>query len=304
MMSITVRQARESDYDDVLAFTEGTWADRDVDDYIPDVFHEWVCADGPDQRTFVAERDGTVIGLCQGVLLTESEAWAQGMRVAPDFRGEGISTVLTDACADWARERGATVMRNMVFGWNTAGLGASRAAGFEPATEFRWAHPEPGSGVTADGAHEVTTDPDAGWQFWQSSDAGEHLCGLGLDMDESWALSAVTLDRFHRAAEEQTQLTIARGEDACATTYRVRDYEREEDGETVRWAEYGVGAWSDPRAASALLAAVSDDAARLGADRTRVLIPETARFVSDAVAAVGDVSDHPDFVMARDLAGP
>lgn len=299
-MSATVRQARESDDADIIAFTEGTWADRDVDDYIPDVFREWVRGDGPDQRTFVADVDGRVVGLCQGVLLTETEAWAQGMRVDPEFRGEGISTVLTDACADWARERGATVMRNMVFGWNTAGLGASRGAAFDPATEFRWAHPTPDATASLDGEHAVTVDPAAGWQFWQASDAADHLCGLGLDMDESWALSAVTRDRFRRAAEEQTQLTITRAS-ACATTYRVRSYERDEGGETVRWAEYGVGAWADPASARALLAAISNDAARLDVDRVRVLIPETARFVSDAVAAVGEVSDHPDFVMTRDL---
>lgn len=296
---VRVRQARADDREDVVAFTEDTWSDRGVGDYIPDVFAEWIETDGPDQHTVVAAVDGTAVGVCQVVLLSDEEAWAQGMRVHPDHRGAGVATTLADACADWARERGATVMRNMVFGWNTAGLGAARAAGFDPVTEFRWAHLDPDPDASSDDV--IADDTDAAWRFWRDSDAAAHLQGLGLDGEESWALSEVTRGRFRRAAAETALLAVEDAGGVRAAAYRVRDYERETDDGGERWAEYGVGAWTDLSSAGTLFGAIGADAAALGADRTRVLIPETARFVSDAVRTAGSVGEHPDFVLARDL---
>ncbi|WP_436908462.1 N-acetyltransferase family protein [Halosimplex marinum] len=111
-----VRQARADDHDDIVAFTSDTWSDRfDRGDYIPEVFPEWVESDGPDQHTVVAEADGRAIGVCQVVALSVHEAWAQGMRVADDARAEGVAAAMNDACFAWARERGATVCRNMVL---------------------------------------------------------------------------------------------------------------------------------------------------------------------------------------------
>ena len=111
-----VRQARAADHEDIAAFTSDTWGDRfERGDYIADVFSEWVENDGPEQRTVVAETDDRVIGVCQVVLLSEHEAWAQGMRVAEDARASGVAEAMNDACFDWARQRGATVCRNMVF---------------------------------------------------------------------------------------------------------------------------------------------------------------------------------------------
>ena len=53
MYEPVVRRASSADYDAVVAFTRETWRDRDVGDYLPDVFLEWVDADGPDQYTAV-----------------------------------------------------------------------------------------------------------------------------------------------------------------------------------------------------------------------------------------------------------
>ena len=127
---VAVRQAREADVEPIASFTQDTWYEFERGDYIPDVFPEWVRTDGPDQRTVVGEVDGAVVGCCQVVLLSEYEAWAQGIRVRPDHRGTGVGRALDDACAAWARDRGATVLRNMVFSWNEQGLAAARTFGY------------------------------------------------------------------------------------------------------------------------------------------------------------------------------
>lgn len=314
---IEIRQARPADYDAVATFTENTWPSREGRDYIPRIYHEWIADDGDTQRTFVADAgddppSSTVAGIVQGVLLSDHEAWAQGMRVHPEFRDRGMSTTLNDAVFAWAAERGATVCRNMVFSWNVAGLGGSRAAGFTPVTEFRWAHPDPDPDAfprtEAAAAIEAVQNPDAAWRYWAESEARNALQGLALDRKESWAVSELTLADLRQAADRTAVFAVQRQDgirDRGGTyglAYRVRDYEREnDDGTTDRWAEYGIGAWADIEAARALFAAVARDAAAVDADRTRVLIPEAPHHVTDAAWTRTTISDEPDFVFEADL---
>lgn len=171
-------------------------------------------------------------------------------------------------------------------------------------------HPEPdpsgpgGTDPAAGGDATVTRDPDAAYACWQDSDARDHLRGLALDRSESWACSELTRETLDAAAADGGVLSVTRPGDpgtggTVATTFRVRDYERDDE----RWAEYGVAAWDDPVALSDLAAAIAADAAEQGADRTRVLVPETPRHVTEAAGAGIRVSDEPDFVLAADLSG-
>lgn len=291
-----IRQARHDDREAIISFTQDTWPQLGGD-YIPDVFEEWVDTDGPDQRTFVATVEDRPVGILQGVLLSEAEAWAQGMRVDPEYRGVNISPALSDAVFEWAAGRGATVCRNMVFSWNAAGLGQSRAVGFDPLCEFRWVEPDPDA--DADPTLAVLSDPEMAWRVFHGSDAYHELGGLGLDLEESWALAELTRERFEAA---EATLVVADETRARGTTYRTRTFEREnDDGETELWAEYGVGAWDDHETLRSLVAAIARDAAEVGADRTRMLVSETPRHVSDAAYARVDISEEPDFVLERDL---
>ena len=302
---MNVRQAEIEDHDAVAAFTEDTWAERDVGDYIPDVFPEWVESDGEQQHTVVADIDGDIGGVCQATILSDHEAWLQGMRVNPDYRGQGVGLAMVEHLFSWCRERGATVARNMVFSWNDGGLGQSRAAGFEPAIEARYAQPAPDgdASIESDTAYTVVEDPDAAWSCWQRSAAHEQLSGLGLDPEESWALSEVTRQRLHDIADSQRVLALQSEQGTQATTARLREYERETDDGVETWAIYGHSAWENLDAAKALLDVVVADAAALGVDHTRMLIPETCQHVSDVAAARGNASDEPIFVLEADLTG-
>jgi len=353
---VVVREARPADADAVSAFTRDTWGERH-EDYIPRVFPDWAASDDPDRGTFVAtlppeaaeagdldgraagdthvEGDGTgaadagdpeaVVGCIQAVSLSEWEAWGQGIRVDPAARGHGVGTALSEAALDWSRDRGATVCRNMVFSWNVMGLGQSRAVGFEPETEFRFAEPEPDADAVSDGAvggdalgSEATDgdpadaagvavladpNPNAAWAFWSDSDARDHLRGLTLDPDESWACSALTRERLAAAAAEDRLLGVADADGFAGFAVRTRVTERETDDGTVRTATYGAAAWRDVDAAGALYDAVAADAGAVEADDARVLIPETVEHVSDTGANRVPVAAEPDFVMCADLTG-
>ncbi|MFB6360498.1 MAG: GNAT family N-acetyltransferase [Halobacteriales archaeon] len=297
-MDVLVRPATLNDEAAVVAFTEDTWIDRGGD-YIPRVFEDWVRSDDETQRTFVAELDGAVKGILQCVLLSDREAWMQGMRVAPDARKQGLSHRLNETAADWAWDRGATVVRNMVFSWNGPALASSRSSGFAPATEFRWAHLEADGAVEPD--QPVVAAPDAGWTYWQTSAARDHLRGLGLAPEESWAVREVTPETLKWAADS-TFLGVVQAGGSRALSYRVRDYDRtDDDGERIHWSEYGVAAWAGIDACGVLFDAIRRDAAAVGADRARVLIPETVAAVSDAALMGAGISDEPDFVFAADL---
>ncbi|QZP37436.1 GNAT family N-acetyltransferase [Halobaculum magnesiiphilum] len=295
-----IRQARESDVEHVVRFTRDTWGDRHGD-YLPDVFDEMVAGDGPDQRTLVVDVDDgdDVAGVLQCVMLSDTEAWAQAMRVNPDYRGRNLSPELSRAAFRWARDRGAVVCRNMVFSWNVAGLGQSRSVGFGPMTEFRWLQPDPDA--DADPALDVVGDPDAAWAYWTASDAREHLRGLAMDDEESWACSELTRADLRNAADRDGLFVVADG-GTRAMSALAYTYDREtDDGETVTWGIYHVAGWDDTEALDALTDAVARDAAERGIDETRILIPEGVRWVSDAAAARTPVSDEPDFVLAADL---
>lgn len=294
---IELREATHDDYEAVVAFTADTWPDREQGDYIPVVYHDWI--DGDDRYTVVADAGDDIAGIAQCVVLSDWESWGQGMRVNPDYRGRGVANRMTFELFDWARERGATTFRNMVFSWNTAGLGSSRATGYDPLTEFRWAFPEPDA--DADPATTITDDADAAWGYWSKSDARSHLRGLALDFEESWALSELTRTDLRRSAENGELLVVQEdGTHGFACVFREEEW-KNEDGEPELWVEYAVGAWVDADAARSLFAAIARDAAERGATRTRVLIPETPRFVTDTAYCRVEVSDEPDFVMAMDL---
>jgi GNAT superfamily N-acetyltransferase len=68
------------------------------------VFDGWIETDGPDQRTLVAAREGRAVGLLQVVMLSPTEAWAQGMRVDPAERGRGVGRRLTRKALSWAAD--------------------------------------------------------------------------------------------------------------------------------------------------------------------------------------------------------
>ena len=323
--AIEVREATMGHLPAVAAFTADTW---ESGDYIPEAFPSWMQSDDPDTRTFVAVdttesppdpetvegvdpgdvdelAEGRAVGICQAVGLSEHEGWMQAMRVDPAYRGRRLSRALNDAGFHWLYDTGRRVARNMVFSWNTGGLGASRVNGFEPGTEFRWVQPEPDADATArtDRAGEIEPDPDAAWGFWTDSATRDALDGLSLDPGESWAMSELTRERLRTAAVDDRLLEVSAPDGGVGGfAFRARTSEGEgDDGEPQIRAEYGVAAWSDAESCDALLAAIGRDAAAVDADTTRVLIPESATWVSDTALAGAEIGEEPDFVMRADL---
>ena len=118
------------------------------------------------------------MGVVHAVLLSATEAWLSGIRVAHDARGNGVGRRLTDRALRWARNGEAAVCRTLVHEWNGPSLGLAAAAGFEPLAPVRVLRPDPVSTNRADPDYSVGSDPDTGWTFWTQSAARTALSGL------------------------------------------------------------------------------------------------------------------------------
>ena len=100
-----IRAARTADKRDVEALCGRIWSD----DYILDVFDEWV----RDRRgrLWVAVEDGQVVGIAKLTVYKSGESWLHGLRVDPDHRRRGIATALLERRLARARALGARVAR-------------------------------------------------------------------------------------------------------------------------------------------------------------------------------------------------
>src|SRR2546428_3910281 len=124
-MDLVIRRARRTDKRDVLAAVRTIWGGQDR---IPEVFDTWVThRSGP---FFVAESAGRVVGMGKLTVVSPTEAWLEGGRVAPRWRRKGIATALIAHRIDYARERGFRVLRFSTASDNTPIHRAARTFGF------------------------------------------------------------------------------------------------------------------------------------------------------------------------------
>src|SRR5437588_7324356 len=124
-MDLLIRRARPSDKRDVLAAARTIWGGHDR---VPDVFDRWVThRTGP---FFVAESAGRVVGMGKLTVVSPTEAWLEGGRVAPRWRRKGIATALIAHRIAYARERGFRVLRFPTASDNTPIHRAAKHFGF------------------------------------------------------------------------------------------------------------------------------------------------------------------------------
>ncbi len=126
-----VRPARPEDREPVLAFCKDTWS---WGDYIEYQWDDWL--HNPDGRLFVATIDGQPVGIVNIRMITTTDAWLQGLRVAPQFRRQGLAEELNNAALLEAMQRGAKYARLLIEEDNSASMRVAdrlfmrRVAGF------------------------------------------------------------------------------------------------------------------------------------------------------------------------------
>lgn len=117
MAEVVIRQARPEDREAVLAFCAHTW---EWGDYIEYVWDEWL--NNPAGILLVALVDGQPAGIVHIQMLSETEAWQEGMRVDPAYRKRGLARLLSTEAGAEAMRRGATTVRLATESTNVASI--------------------------------------------------------------------------------------------------------------------------------------------------------------------------------------
>jgi len=174
----------------------------------------------------------------------------------PAARRFGVGTAL-DRRARLGRDRGARVCRNMVFSWNIMGLGQSRAVGFEPATEFRFAEPEPDASASMGALRPHPSRPSPIPTRTPRGRSGATAtpattCAGSRSTPTSRGPARRSPAGDWRPRPTDRLLAVADADALAGFAVRTRVTERETDNETIRTATYGTAAWRDVDAAGAL----------------------------------------------------
>jgi GNAT superfamily N-acetyltransferase len=219
--------ARPDDKDQVLSFATTTW---DGYDYIPEVWDDWIVpSDGVVLVATVGEplhggealgadgarlEVGRPIAMTRVTMLSDDEAWLEGIRVDPAARGLGVATDLQVAELQWIAAHGARVVRYMTSEMNVGSQRLGARHGLLEVGRWRsYGHRDDGDGAGVSTAATEATLARLGKASagaWDRVGVDPTLCaGHGLYEYRSWAFQELTEERFQRH--------VARGEVATAT---------------------------------------------------------------------------------------
>ena len=265
MSDLSIRRATADDHSHIAEWTASTF---EWGDYVGDRFEEWL--EEPDMALFVGDIGGKPIALARIQMLSPTEAWSSAMRVHPDHRREGIGTAVAEASWEWARERGARIVRLASEDWNEAAQGQVRKAGFRDLGHWLWARrgvgssspvPEGNGGVRVKGAealrpaHRAEAEPALlSWSGGELARAAHGLFPIG------WRWQRLRIEHLVGAAKRRA---LWEGRTGWAMG-EIRMKERFD----VNWIET---ARTDARQ---MVRALVERAADSGADTMRAMLPD------------------------------
>lgn len=264
---MTIRPARPEDKAAVAAFTTDTFS---WGDYVADVFDSWL--ESPHGQILIAANEiDEAIGMARVTMLSASEAWAQAARVHPDHRRQGIGSRLTDAGERWAIEQGALVIRLLTEDWNEPAQRQVENSGYRLVA--RWAMAERGVGrsvpaIPGNGGRRAPAEErlrpasvhevEPAYLAWSTGDLIS--AGHGLFPAIGWMWRQMTIEDVAKAARSRTLWD-------CPAGWLIGKIE-----DDMLWVSWVV---SGPEDAYRLLKAAIDLAEEQGAERLRMLLPQT-----------------------------
>ncbi len=262
-----IRSARPEDKAAIAAFTTDTFS---WGDYVTDAFDSWL--ENPNGQILIAASDrDEAIGMARVSMLSPSEAWAQAARVHPDHRRKGIAGRLTRAGEMWAAERGGLVMRLLTEDWNEPAQHQVEKSGYRLVARWAMAQKDVGRSVpntTGNGGRRAPAEErlrpagvhevEPAFLAWSTGDSIK--AGHGLFPAVGWTWRQMTIDDVVNAARSRALWE-------CPAGWLIGAIE--EDQFRVSWMVTG------PEDAHRLLRAAIELADEQGAERFRMLFPQT-----------------------------
>jgi ribosomal protein S18 acetylase RimI-like enzyme len=118
-----------------LIYVDAAWAE--VPGHTQRSLEAWRSTLTPDDRGWVARRDGRPIGWVAGRVFSDGRGWVEQLAVARPARGLGLGRALLLHALAELHQRGATTLALGVQGENENAIGLYRAVGFEVEREWR-----------------------------------------------------------------------------------------------------------------------------------------------------------------------
>jgi ribosomal protein S18 acetylase RimI-like enzyme len=292
---ITIRPGRIEDVEVVRSFTEDTFA---WGDYVGREFPSWL--DRPDELAMVAADDNdSPVAVARVGLLSDAEAWLAGARVHPDYRRQGIGSVMNDFGVEWAMERGAKVIRlateedNDTARAQVEKLGYRLVARFVLAVRAIEARTPPGIGTGSNGGRRLTgterldqapsAEADPAYLVWSTGDQAR--VGHQLYPAEGWSFRRLRPSDLIAAAKARRLWT-------SPSAWVMTDEEDEE-----MWVPLFVTTLEDAdRAAIALVDLAQERTASL----LKVMIPRVD-WLEEALERHRFQLAHPNFIYEKAL---
>ena len=267
---MTIRPARPGDRPAMERICAHTW---EWGDYIPEAWDEWLADE--QGLSIVGELEGRVVALSRITFQAPDQIWLEGMRVDPEYRRRGIAGQFLDHSIAFARERGARVVRlgtsyhNAPVHTLTAQAGMVRVGAY-----LLWiADPLPGG---PDPAFLSAGHADQVRAFLRDSPVMAHTHGL---YSAHWAwqeLSPARIDQFLEAGQFAARLAPDGRLVALAVLHPDPEYKE-------LWLSFAGG---EATAVTELATAVRGYAARLGAEKVQVMVPDL-EWLRDALGEAG-----------------
>jgi len=128
---LVCRPALAKDKEAVLELSSHIW---EGGDYIPSVWDEWLA--DPEGLFGVAEIHGRVAGVFKLTKFQENEWYMEGLRVHPDFQGQGVASHIHHYVVDTWRRIGGGIIRLVTGSYNVKIHRMCESTGFRRIAEF------------------------------------------------------------------------------------------------------------------------------------------------------------------------
>jgi GNAT superfamily N-acetyltransferase len=193
LTDLSFRPVRLEDKDRIVAFTFNTWGDNE-DDYIKDVFDEWLA--DPRGEFSAAMIDDQVVGIAKLTDMGDDEWWFEGLRIDPPYRRQGIAARLSRYHVDLAKRLGGKVVRYMTGSGNVGSQAIGARAGFQHILTYIAHFAEASDEFVL--PTRLTVDDIPALTQWIDSPLMRYLHGVYHDV---WTAKTLTEAALRRAVE-------------------------------------------------------------------------------------------------------
>jgi len=206
MAEFFFRDARREDREEILALSELA---LDGEDYVGWVFEDWVKDSGGRFLAVVDSGSGRIVAIDKLTMQSPREAWFEGLRVHPDFRGRGLYTQVERYMIGEAQRLGAEVIRFLTRSDNSAIHRNAYRHGFNLRSMVRGWTWSPGADPTASSSQGTgeaaplrTANPEEAAQlygWWQRTALAAATGGL---LNRGWSFSETSSREWEERAEK------------------------------------------------------------------------------------------------------